>query len=154
MKTTKTTSGARPILNYTTQIAASKTVLEIQTLLVAQGAQSVRVEYKSAQPSAIEFSLQTETMGLQYFYFAPSVSGVLLSMKLNPKVLTSKCNEEQATRVAWRIEKTWLEANFAKLDAMQLPLEQIMLPYMVTKKGETLYETLKNGHPALPEHSP
>lgn len=135
-----------PILNYTTTIAASKTLGEIQQILATGGAESVRVEYKKGEPSAIEFSLETQTLGEQHFYFAPNIEGVLKSLENAPKVPYSKQTMEQATRVAWRIEKDWLEVNFAKLEAMKLPLEQLMLPYMVTQKGETLYQHFKAGH--------
>lgn len=139
-----------PILNYTTTIDPVKTVGEIQAILVRGGAQRVRIEYKNSLPSAVEFSVDTPTLGVQHFRFAPNIAGVLESLKRAPKVPSSARNETQAARVAWRIEKDWLEAQFAKLDAMRMPLEQIMLPYMVTNKGETLYETLKAQHLALP----
>ena len=137
------------ILNYTTSIEASKTVVEVQALLLKQGAKRISIEYDGELPTAIEFSLQTDTLGLQHFYFAPNVSGVLLSLQAEPKVPSKSKTRAQAVRVAWRIEKTRLEAQFAKLEATKMPLEQIMLPYMVINPGATLYDSLKAQHLAL-----
>ena len=148
---TKTTS-AKPILNYTTQIEAAKTVGEIQALLVTKGARSVAVDYDDdGQPDAIVFALCTETLGSVQFRFTPNVAGVLRSMNDDPKIPWSKCTIEQAARVAWRIEKSWLEAQFAKLDAMRMPLEQIMLPYLDMGGGKTLYDGMREKHLALTE---
>lgn len=42
-----------PILNYTTKIAAAKTVGEIQAILARAGAQSISIDYdEHAQPIA------------------------------------------------------------------------------------------------------
>jgi hypothetical protein len=133
------------ILNYTTTIDAAKTVGEIQAMLVKKGADSIRVNYQKGIPLAIEFETDTPTLGRQFYQYAPNVEGVLSAMKRDPKVRAGYCDLEQARRVAWRIEKDWLEAQFAKIEAMQVPLEQLMLPYIVV--GERLlYEAMKENH--------
>lgn len=58
---------------------------------------------------------------------------------------------EQAERVAWRIEKDWLESQFAKIEATRVPLERIMMPYMIAADGRTFYELLVEKHKALPQ---
>ncbi|HEX9997210.1 MAG TPA: hypothetical protein VGB45_08715 [Abditibacterium sp.] len=133
------------ILNYTTKIDAAKTVGEIQAMRVKKGADSIRVNYLKGQPLAIEFETDTPTLGRQFYSYAPNVEGVLRALKSDPAVPSRFCDLEQARRVAWRIEKDWLEAQFAKIEAMQIPLEQMMLPYMVM--GERpLYEAMKESH--------
>ena len=129
------------ILNYTTKISASKTVGEIQAMLAQKGARSIRIDYDKGEPVAVEFETDTPTMGRQFYNYAPNVEGVLRSLKKDPKVPSGYCNLEQARRVAWRIEKDWLEAQFAKMESMEVPLERLMLSYMVNN-GTPLYEAL------------
>lgn len=152
MPTSKTSKpGSKPeILNYTTRIAATQTVAQIQALLVRHGALSVRVDYSGdGEPVAIEFETNTLTLGRQAYRYEPNVSGVYRTLENSAKVPRSQRTTEQARRVAWRIEKSWLEANFAKVQASETPLERVMLSYLVTEQG-TLYDTLVKAHKAMP----
>ena len=53
-----------------------------------------------------------------------------------------KATKEQAERVAWRILKDWIEAQMALLDIEMVQFEEIFLPYIETKNGETIYEKI------------
>ena len=143
-----------PILNYTTTISATKTAGEIQTLLVKKGAKSVRLDYENGEPQSIEFETNTALLGHQFYRYAPNVAAVLTEMKGDPKVSRSQCTTDQARRVAWRIEKDWLIAQFAKIEAMSVPIEQIMMPYMLSVDGRTLFEMMVEQRKALPEGAP
>jgi hypothetical protein len=141
-----------PILNYTTSIAAAKTVGEIQAMLVKKGASAIQIGYDKGEPISIQFEITTDTLGMRYYNYAPNVPGVLAAMKSDPKVPGRYCITEQARRVAWRIEKDWLQAQFAKIEAMDIPLEKVMLPYMVMPNtGQPLYEAMVQQHKALPQ---
>jgi hypothetical protein len=48
--------------------------------------------------------------------------------------------EEQAYRVAWRNILDWVQAQMALLEIEMVKLEEIFLPYMVTRTGETVFE--------------
>jgi len=130
------------ILNYTTKIDAGRTVGEIQAMLAKKGANSIRIDYEKGVPVAVEFETDTPTMGRQFYRYAPNVAGVLESLEREASVPARLADLDQARRVAWRIEKDWLEAQFAKLEAMKMPLEHLMLPYMVNNNGKLLYEAL------------
>jgi hypothetical protein len=56
----------------------------------------------------------------------------------------------QARRVAWRITKDWLDAQLALIETEMVPLEQVMLPYMTTDSGQTVFEVLKDTQLKLP----
>ncbi|MFE6645694.1 hypothetical protein ACFVJS_03965 [Nocardioides sp. NPDC057772] len=47
------------VLNYTTKIAASKTVGEIQAMLATHGASRIATDYQDGGPSGLTFSLAT-----------------------------------------------------------------------------------------------
>jgi hypothetical protein len=144
-----------PILNYTTQIAAEKTVMEIQTMLGKAKAQAVMSEYDDGVVSAISFRIKTES-GVMSFRLPANVQKiyqVLVRQKITPKLRT----REQAARVAWRIVKDWLEAQLALVSAELADLEQVFLPYAQDETGATLYEVLRDRQfvgLALPTPSP
>lgn len=139
-----------PILNYTTKIEAAKTVGEIQAMLIKKGALGIMVKYENQQPVAIQFEIDTQAMGVQYFRYEVNVAGVLAAMKKDRQVPNAACHTEQARRVAWRIEKDWLEAMFAKIDATGMPLEQIFMPYMLNADGRPIFQLMCDKYKALP----
>ncbi len=132
-----------PILNYTTKIAPEKTVAEIQARLVKNGARQVNFDYnEDGELRALTFRMDFDTP--IYFSLTPSVEGVLEAMRKSgaPKNLL---NTAHACRVAWRIEKDWLEAQLAKIEAgLATPL-QLLLPYAVAKDGSTFYQKVAGG---------
>lgn len=52
---------------------------------------------------------------------------------------------EQASRVAWRVIKDWLEAQLAMIKAEMVTIDQVFLPYAQNEAGVTLYESLEAG---------
>jgi hypothetical protein len=46
----------------------------------------------------------------------------------------------QAERVAWRIIKDWVETQMAILESQMVQMEEIFLPYMVNRQGQTFFE--------------
>lgn len=132
-----------PILNYTTQIAAEKTVTEIQSMLARAKAQAVMSEYDDQGVlTALSFRIKTGA-GVMNFRLPANVQKiyqVLVRQKVTPKLQT----REQAARVAWRIVKDWLEAQLALVSAELADLEQVFLPYAQDETGATLYEVLRD----------
>lgn len=132
-----------PILRYTTQIDAAKTVGEIQGILAAAGAQSVLTEYgPTGQVSALSFKMNTVN-GQLAFRLPCRIEGVLKRLIAGevPKKLR---NEEQATRVSWRIIKNWVEAQIAIVETEQAEMAEVFLPYMQDPAtGNTVYEKIK-----------
>lgn len=130
-----------PILNYTTKISAEKTVAEIQGRLVKTGAKQLNFDYiEEGILRALTFRMDIEETPI-YFSLTPDFNGVLAAMKRTnaPKHLLTK---EQACRVAWRIEKDWLEAQLAKIESGLASPLQLFLPYAVTKDGVTFFEKI------------
>jgi hypothetical protein len=57
---------------------------------------------------------------------------------------------EHAERVAWRIVKDWLEAQLAIVATEMVTFDQVMLAYVRTSDGTTLYDLYRGGGlPAL-----
>lgn len=130
------------ILNYTTAISCDKTIGEIQKCLASHGASKIIVDYQEGMPSSVTFCLNIGERIVGYVLPA-NYSGVLKAMKRDKKVPGSKCTEEQAQRVAWRIVKTWVEAQMAIVESDLADMAEVFLPYAVTKTGETMYNYIK-----------
>ncbi len=130
------------ILNYTTSIDCEKSISEIQKCLVKHGANKIVTDYENGSPSAVTFCLTINEILVGYILPA-NYSGVLKAMKNDRKVPNSKCTEQQAQRVAWRIVKDWVEAQMAIVEAQLADMAEVFLPYAVTKTGETMYQYIK-----------
>ena len=128
-----------PILNYTTSIEVSKTMGEIQSALARRGVTRISTMFDDdGVPAGLAFTMKTD-YGFRDFELPVRTDGVLAAMRADKQVARSKCTPEQAARVAWRIAKDWLEAQSALIDAQLATLDEVMMPYMVTDTGQTLY---------------
>jgi len=144
-----------PLKNYTTEISAMKSIGEIQGILVAHGAKTILIDYNpDREPESMSFIVPT-THGEFPFRLPANVKGVetiLLNMRARvPESWRSDYKKtmdrihKQATRVAWRIIKDWVDAQLAIIETEMVTIEQVFLPYMLVKGGQyTLYEVLAN----------
>lgn len=142
-----------PILNYTTEIAAGKTVGEIQALLVKAGARSILADYdEEGLPVRISFLIKTQwgERGFALPANSEAVFAVLVRQANSGKVAKRYATQEQAARVGWRIVKDWTEAQLALIETEMVTLSQVMLPYMVVEKDKTLYELMAQNNLMLP----
>ncbi|MDP2660954.1 MAG: hypothetical protein Q8R28_09520, partial [Dehalococcoidia bacterium] len=53
-----------------------------------------------------------------------------------------RLREGQAARTAWRIAKTWVEAQMAILETGSVAFEEVFLPYMLVATNVTIYDRL------------
>ena len=134
------------ILNYSTTIAATKTVGEMQTMLAQHGASRIAVDYLDGSPDALSFMLITPH-GPRHFTLPVNVDAMHRLLreqdkagKLRSGSKATRSSREQAERVAWRVMKDWLAAQLALVETQMVGLDQVMLPYLqVDDTGRTLY---------------
>lgn len=128
------------ILNYTTSISAEKTASEIQKKLAIAGAQAVLSEYDNdGVMCAMSFRINNI-----FFRLPINIDGVYKAMRNDSKVPKRLKTYEQASKVAWRIIKDWIEAQVAIIQAGQAELVQVFLPYAQNREGRTVYEIIKD----------
>jgi len=141
--------------NYTTEVLINKTISEIHLMLADHGARKIMFDYFSdGKIQAVCFSIDTPSgeRGIKLPANAERVLEVLRRQKENPRVRGNIIDTaEQAERVAWRIVKDWLSSQLAILETEMVEIEQLFLPYMVTRSGQTLYEAYCGGTLMLPE---
>ena len=127
------------ILNYTTTIAASKSVAEVQHILAKAGVRQINVQYEHGAPASLEFMLLLSNQPV-YFRLPSNTHGVLEALKASPQVPRSKSTEEQARRVAWRIIKDWTAAQIAVVEAGQAEIAEVFLPYAIVYENQTMFQ--------------
>ena len=141
-----------PLKNYTTEISAMKSVGEIQGKLVAHGASAIMINYGAdKQPESLSFIVPSGQGDIPFQLPAniKKVERILLNMRSRkPKEWQSDYKQvmdriqKQAARVAWRILKDWVDAQLAIIETDMVTLEQVFLPYMQVKDGQSLYELM------------
>jgi hypothetical protein len=131
------------ILNYTTQISVEKTGAEISKLLSSAGASAIMTEYEDAVLCAIAFRVQGP-YGPLSFRLPANIGKIEMVLRRDKNVPARLKTREQASKVAWRIIKDWLEAQLAIIKAEMVTVDQVFLPYSVTHTGETLYERISS----------
>lgn len=131
------------ILNYTTQIAAEKTIAEISKCLVKHGASKILTDYRDNIPTAVTFCLTVNGQNV-FFALPANYQGVLKALQADPDVPLKLRTKDQALRVSWRIIKDWIEAQMAIVEANLADIAEVFIPYAIHKSGETLYNHLKN----------
>lgn len=132
-----------PTLNYTTKVPVARTISEIQTMLVKQGADGVAVRYSDQEAAGLSFTLLT-AHGSRMFSLPVDTAAVhrVLIAQSNAGEFNNKnwTTPEHARRVAWRVLKDWLAAQLAIIEAQMASLDQVMLPYMHAGGELTVYD--------------
>lgn len=139
-----------PLLNYTSEVDADKTIGEINKILSKMGASSVMTDYNDGIVSALSFAIDRngQKLGFRLPCDWKPVYDVMYKDKKayeeHDKRYAHQQSERrmQAVRTSWRIVKDWIEAQMALIETNMAKTEQVFLPYLVVGKGETLYEQL------------
>lgn len=136
-----------PIKNYTTKIDIYTSLGEIQGALAKAGAQKIMVDYADGKPTGVTFALYRENFGLQGFTLPAAVDGTLRVFSRQ----NVKPDREQAERTAWRNIRDWVLAQMALIESCDVPIDEVFLPYLINKEGQTLYQIYSTGQLLLPE---
>ncbi len=154
-----------PIKNYTTTIAAEKSVSQIQDLLRKKGARRVLVDYdEKGNPEAVAFEVELAQMQSTPLRLPFRIRARPEAMKrclwADPNVPRRYRTLEQAERVAWRLVYNWIDVQLAFVEAGQAAMAELMLGFALsTRTGGaghpmTFYEVLLDaeGPKLLAEH--
>lgn len=131
--------------NYSTKIDVSQTLGELQKILVENGARRIQLEYDDkGQILELKFSISSNT-GDIFVKLPANAEGVCLILQAQKKVgkIKIKVDYDQALRVAWRNIKEWTESQMALIAADQAKIEQVFLPYVLNRKGQTFFEVFE-----------
>jgi len=134
------------LLNYTTEVPASRSIAEITQMLTDGGATHIMLENgPDREIVAISFMMDT-TFGARVPFQLPAnvpkvIATINAQIAAETKLVNQRSNykrriprslwnnKEQAERIAWRIAKDWLEAQMALAQIGSSKFEQIMMPF-------------------------
>lgn len=135
------------IKNYTTTVDVYQSLGEIQGALASHGARKIMVDYDGdGQPTGVMFAIETSG-GTRGFTLPANVDGVR-KVFARQKV---RDTAGQAERTAWRNVRDWIMAQMAIIEAGQVDVEEVFLPYLTDRRGNTLYQLYQSGQLALGE---
>lgn len=127
------------LANYTTTVDPEKSVAVITKDLVKGGARGIVSEYAN-DGALIGLSFAIPLDGEVYHYRLPVRVEAVQSALKKDGLPPSKTTREHAARVAWAIQRDWIRAQMAVLATEMVSLRQVMLPYLVTDSGQTLFD--------------
>jgi hypothetical protein len=143
------------IKNYTTDIPVERTIAEIQKILAQNGARGIALEYdESGNIKDIFFKIILNTKELPFRLPAKAERVYQTLWGEKQEWEHRRYGEgwrQQAERIAWRICKTWLEAQITLVNLEQAKLEEVFLPYLAMPSNKTLFETMEHNQFLLPD---
>lgn len=131
-----------PLKCYTTQVPADRSVGEIQKMLAERGASGILLEYEKGTGRIDALSFRIVVRGSDVGFRLPLRRQQAKKALENAGIRRAGNDEDYVYRVAWRIVREWVDAQMAILDLEMVALDEIFLPYAITKGGKTLYETV------------
>jgi hypothetical protein len=145
----------RLIKNYTTDIPVEKTIAEIQKLLAQNGARGIALEYdESGTIKDIFFKIILNNKELPFRLPAKAEKVYTALHEGTPDHYHTRFGKqwrEEAQRIAWRICRTWLEAQITLINLEQAKMEEVFLPYLIMPSDKTLFETMEQQQFLLPD---
>ncbi|MBA7601788.1 hypothetical protein ES703_08869 [subsurface metagenome] len=122
------------IKNYTTDVPADRSILEIEKLLTLFGAVAIIKEYDADQRvHSLTFKLQADA-----FKLPANVEGVKKVLYKETRSHHSsdgeKRRKDRSYRVAWRVLKDWTHSQLSLIASGQAQPLEIFLPYMFDGK--------------------
>ncbi len=130
-----------PIKNYTTKVDVYQSLGEIQGALAKNGARKIMIDYdENGNPVGVTFGINTP-QGSLGFLLPANIKGVL-KVFAKQKIKTDR---EQAERTAWRNIRDWVLAQMAFVEAGNVEVDEVFLPYLTDGKGRTLYQVYQSG---------
>ena len=129
------------IKNYTSSVDVFQSLGEIQGALAAHGARRVMVDYgEDRTPAGITFELEGPG-GSAVFSLPANVDGVENAFA-RAKIRADKA---QAQRTAWRNIRDWVLAQMAFIESGAVEIDEVFLPYLMGRGGQTLYQAYRSG---------
>lgn len=133
------------IKNYTSKVDIYTSLGEIQDALAKAGACKLMIDYgKDGKPEGVMFALNTN-QGMQLFTLPAQVDGVM-AVFAKQRI---KIDREQAERTAWRNIRDWVLAQMAFVEAGNVQMDEVFLPYLTNREGQTVYQIYQSGQLCL-----
>jgi len=134
------------IKNYTSGVAADRSVSKIEAILADIGASNINKNYENRRLVGITFVMQVNDKSL-LFRLPAKADAVVIALKktykrLSPAIIRGI--EEQSEKTAWKICCDWVEIQATLIKLEQAEFIEVFLPYVYNiEKQQTFFETIK-----------
>lgn len=141
-----------PIKNYTSDKPIDRIFAELQQTLGTHGAKHISFEYgDDGRVHGLTFTIKVTNRLLPVKLPARvEQAQAVLTKQWETGLINHKSGSkdrmtgyEHAYRVAWRNILDWVQAQMALLEIGMAQMEEIFLPFMVIRSGETVFEAAK-----------
>jgi hypothetical protein len=134
------------VKNYTSTVAASRSVQHIEERLVSHGAMNILKLYENKSLAGVAFILDAN--GKQLPFKLPArvgnVEKQLRSEIKRPRPGTLHHIKEQAERTAWKLLADWVDIQLSLVELQQVQFLEVFLPYVYDHaKQQTFFEKLE-----------
>ena len=139
--------------NYTSTQSVFKSAMELERILVDHGAMQIQKDTADGKITALRFIVNT-AVGIVPFELPVNVEAVYKKLEQDKKSNARvKLSFEQAERTAWRNVRDWIMAQMAIIEAGQVAMEEVFLPYLTDSRGRTMYQLYQGGKLAIGDGS-
>lgn len=156
--------------NYTSEVPVSRTIFEIEQVLIKCGVSGIMKEYGSTAGDILAITFQIKLDGLnavtirlpvnvphaQDALFKNYADGETLSENgrkiegWNPKKKKTWASfKDQAERTAWRITYDWVQVQMSMIQMKQADFREVFLPYVWDGKQTFFQRVHAQGYRAL-----
>ena len=140
------------IKNYTSEVAAARSVQRIEERLVRAGAKNILKLYESARLTGVAFIVTVNGSDMPFRLPAriDRVDAALRSQVKHPyratrgRMGTMERIAQQAERTAWALLADWVDVQMSLVELDQVELVEAFMPYIYDhQKQQTLFEKMK-----------
>ena len=137
---------------YTTSIAASKSMANVEQLLVKLGVTETHKIYKDGRIAAMHFAMNINGSRAQ-FKMPLRINEVYEKIKNFKRLPASKRTIEHAERIVWKNLNEWLKTMSVLVEIGMCSVLDCILPHLITKLQGNNEVTLSNAILHMPSDS-
>ena len=137
--------------NYTTEVPASRSIENIEKLLVEFGAFNIMKEYSELPPlvgkrcTSLSFIIEIDSNRFP-FKLPAKVSNIVSWLRKKKPNSNIKTITEQSERIAWKQQYEILYLQLGQIEMQQMEKMEVFLPYLYdVKRNQTFFEKIKEG---------
>ncbi len=134
------------IKNYTSGVAAERSISKIESILMDIGATNINKQYENKRLIGVTFIMPVNGNTL-LFRLPAKADSVVSALKKTYKRLTPstlRTITEQAEKTAWKICCDWVEIQATLIKLEQAEFIEVFLPYVYSvERQQTFFETIK-----------